>query len=361
MLKRTALFEEHVKSSAKIVDFAGWEMPIHYGSQMEEHRAVRESAGIFDVSHMGVVDIQGEKALDFLRYILANDIQKLKNPGTALYSCLLNENGGVIDDLIVYWISANFYRLVINASRREADMAWLKKHSEQYGVELKAHNDLAIIAVQGPHAVNIAQRLLGPQGNSIASLKRFHTVFLDKIQVARTGYTGEEGVEIILPNGLVVELWQKFLQAGARPCGLGARDTLRLEAGFNLYGIDMDESTSPLISNLAWTISWEDSQRDFIGKKALQDEKSRGISQKLVGLIMRDAGALRNHQPIFIEGKSAGEITSGSFSPSLGYAIALARLPISVETSLTVEKRGKYIPVEMVPLPFISKKTGVTA
>jgi aminomethyltransferase len=355
-MKRTALYEEHLKSSAKLVDFAGWEMPIHYGSQIEEHRLVRESVGMFDVSHMGVLDIKGEKSGDFLRFVLANDIQKLKNPGTALYSCLLNEKAGVVDDLIAYWIAPNFYRLIINASRIEADYDWLKKHSEAFGVSLHVHKDLAIIAVQGPKSANIVQEILEPKGNRLLSLKRFNAVFLDEIQIARTGYTGEDGFEIILPIVEAVDLWQKFLKAGVKPCGLGARDTLRLEAGYNLYGVDMDENTSPLISNLAWTISWEDEKRDFIGKKALLHEKAQGIQKKLVGILMQESGVFRNHQTIFIRGLPQGEITSGSFSPTLNQAIALARLPISAEDSLTIERRGKYIPVSIVKLPFIMKQ-----
>lgn len=356
MGKRTVLFDEHLKSSAKIVDFAGWEMPIHYGSQIEEHHVVRQSVGMFDVSHMGVVDIHGEKSKDFLRHVLANDIQKLKNPGAALYSCLLNEAGGVIDDLIVYWVDSHFYRLVINASRADVDFLWLKKQAQDFGIRLTLHTDLAIIAVQGPKSIPVVQKILEPQGQQISSLKRFHAVFLDEIQVARTGYTGEDGVEIILPQSEAVSLWQRFLQAGVKPCGLGARDTLRLEAGYNLYGTDMDEGTSPLVSNLAWTISWQDEQRDFIGKKALEAEKAQGIKQKLVGIMMDEAGVLRNHQAVFIEGVASGEITSGSFSPILGCAIALARLPISAENSLTIERRGKYIPVNIVKLPFIFKR-----
>ncbi len=361
MGKRTALYNEHLKSSAKIVDFAGWDMPIHYGSQIEEHNAVRKSVGMFDVSHMGVLDIQGEKASDFLRYVLANDIKKLKKTGAALYSCLLNETGGVIDDLIVYWIAPNFYRLVINASRREADFNWLQKQSQHFGVQLQLHSDLAIIAVQGPESVKLAQEILEPAGKNIVCLKRFNAVFLDEIQVARTGYTGEDGVEIILPQSQASALWQKFQKIGIKPCGLGARDTLRLESGYNLYGVDMDETTSPLISNLAWTISWQDEQREFIGKKALKAEKARGIQRHLVGVMMDEPGVLRDHQRIFVDGVAQGEITSGSFSPTLGCAIALARLPISAEKKLTIERRGKYISVNIVKLPFIFKKQECTA
>lgn len=355
-MKRTALYHEHLKAFAKMVDFSGWEMPLHYGSQIEEHHAVRQSAGLFDVSHMGVLDIEGEKSTDFLRLVLANDIRKLKHPGNALYSCLLNEKAGIIDDLIAYWIAPHTYRLIINASRIEADCAWLQKYAGDFGVTLHLHKDLAIIAVQGPKAIACTQNALKLPNQDLLSLKRFHSFFTDGLQIARTGYTGEDGVEIILAENHAAEIWQQLLDAGAKPCGLGARDTLRLEAGYNLYGTDMDESTSPLISNLAWTLSWEDPSRDFIGKKALLAQMEEGIQSKLVGIIMQEAGVLRNHQIIFIDGIAKGEITSGSFSPTLGHAIALARLPIDAETGLTVEKRGKYIPVNLIKLPFILKQ-----
>jgi aminomethyltransferase len=346
MGKRTSLYDEHIKSSAKIVDFAGWDMPLHYGSQIEEHHIVRESAGMFDVSHMGVVDIRGENAQAYLRHVLANDVLKLKNSGKGIYSC---------DDLIAYWIAPDFFRFIINAARVDGDFEWLTRQSEGFNSSLLLRRDLSIIAVQGPEAIALVQKVIESAGN-LNLVKRFHTIFLDDIQFARTGYTGEDGLEIILPHSSAVVLWQQFLRAGIKPCGLGARDTLRLEAGYNLYGTDMNESTSPLISNLTWTVSFEDSARDFIGKNALIAEKAAGLRQQLVGVVMRDAGPLRNHQPIFMDKVQVGEITSGSFSPTLGYAIALARLPISIEKSLSVEKRGKYIPIHLAPLPFILKK-----
>ncbi len=354
MTKRTPLYDEHVAAGAKIVDFFGWDMPLHYGSQIEEHHFVRQHAGMFDVSHMGVVDVTGAQATEFLRYALANDVQKLKAAGFALYSCLLNESGGVVDDLIVYRTGDNEYRLVINASRRDADLAWLQQLANAFTVTLTPRPDLCIIAVQGPKALSIVQDQLHAElPSNLSDLKPFKAIILDDKLIGRTGYTGEDGVEIVLSADAATTLWQQLLKAGVNPCGLGARDTLRLEAGLNLYGADMNESTSPLVSNLAWTVALQDEARDFVGKAALLKEKQNGLSHKLVGLVMEERGVLRDHQTVSFANSDNGEVTSGSFSPTLGIAIALARIPADADEPAFVERRGNKVPVKIIKPPFV--------
>jgi aminomethyltransferase len=351
----------HAKAGALLVDFAGWEMPLHYGSQIEEHHHVRQSAGIFDVSHMGVIDVEGEDASYFLRYLLANDVKKLKQPGSALYSCMLNEQGGVLDDLIVYWLAPEHYQVIVNASTREKDFAWLEKHSEWFDVQVTQRPDLGIIAVQGPQALTIAAEVFGKAVHAqLMQLRPFQFILHDQLLIARTGYTGEDGIEIIVPNETATKLWKDFVSHGAKPCGLGARDTLRLEAGLNLYGTDMDEKTTPLNSNLAWTVSWHDPDRDFIGKEALKTQLTHGVKQQLVGLVMEQPGVLRNHQTVWFDGDGQGEITSGSFSPTLGYSIALARVPVEAGATARVERRGKSVPVKIVKPPFVKRGVKIT-
>ena len=354
MINRTPLFEQHCHAGATLVNFTGWEMPLHYGSQIQEHHAVRQHAGIFDVSHMGIVEITGTQATQYLRYLLANDVAKLEQAGQALYTCMLNTQGSVIDDLIVYKLAENSYRLVVNASRREQDFNWLQQQVAKFEVEVSACPELAILAVQGPEAFDVLSKVLPEQVlTTIQQAKSFTFIQHADMLLARTGYTGEDGVEMMIPSDQVADYWQQFIAAGATPCGLGARDTLRLEAGLNLYGQDMDEHTSPLESNLAWTISWRDEQRNFIGKEALQQQKNAGPQNKLVGLVMTEPGVLRNHQKVFIEGDGEGEITSGSFSPTLGHAIALARVPLVAESEAVVVRRGKRIAVQIVKPPFV--------
>lgn len=353
MLKRTALYQEHQQAGAQLVDFAGWEMPLHYGSQIQEHHYVREDAGMFDVSHMGILDVSGEEARAFLRYLLANDVAKLKNPGRALYTCMLNEKGGVIDDLIVYYLVENQYRLILNAARRETDLNWLQMQAKDFAVNLNLREELCILAVQGPNAIKKVTAALDVQEHAIDELKPFHTLVQNQLQIARTGYTGEDGVEIIAPEHDIVELWKKLLQLGGKPCGLGARDTLRLEAGLNLYGADMNEQTSPLTTNLGWTVSFKDETRDFIGRDALLKEKQEGIQAQLYGLLMKTKGVLRDHQVVYLDNNKTGEITSGSFSPTLQCAIAFARLPITEANEAYVERRGQKISVKIVRPPFV--------
>lgn len=356
MGKRTALFEEHIKAQGKMVDFAGWEMPIHYGSQLEEHHAVRKDVGIFDVSHMAVLDILGPGARDFLRHLLANDVDKLQSRGKALYSCMLYDHGGVVDDLIVYFLDVQHYRLVLNASRAEADIAWMQTHGNGYSVGLHRRPDLSIIAVQGPKTLERLSTLDEPDlVDAIQTIQPFECVDMDSWFVARTGYTGEDGFEIMMENKNAPAFWQKLIAAGCKPCGLGARDTLRLEAGFNLYGSDMDETTSPLESNLAWTIAWEPTDRLFIGRTALELQKKAGVARQLVGLVLEDKGVLRSHQRVLLENGQEGMTTSGGFAPTLGLSIALARVPVTIGEHCKVDIRGKLLNARVVKPRFVSK------
>lgn len=353
MGNKTVLYEHHQAAGAKIVDFGGWDMPISYGSQIEEHQKVRQDVGMFDVSHMTVVDVGGADAKAYLQYLLANDVAKLKLPGKALYSAMLNEQGGVIDDLIVYNLD-DYFRLVVNCATREKDLAWMKKQAENFCVTVTERPEMAILAVQGPNARERIAEIVGAEKAAVLEqLKPFQGIELGNWFVARTGYTGEDGVEIILPGEAATELWQALLDKQVSPIGLAARDTLRLEAGMNLYGSDMDETVTPLAANMGWTIAWEPQDRDFIGRQALEAEKTAGSKQILVGLIMESKGVLRAHQKVIIDGVGEGEITSGTFSPSLGHAIALARVPVGIGSDALVEIRKKLIPVKVVTLPFV--------
>lgn len=350
---RTALYQTHLNAGAKMVDFGGWDMPIHYGSQIEEHNAVRGDAGMFDVSHMTVVDVTGSGAKAYLQKLLANDVAKLTSPGKALYSGMLNEKGGVIDDLIVYNMEG-WYRVVVNCSTREKDLAWMQKQSTGFDVNIKERPDFSMIAVQGPQARAKAAKLLGePRASLIRDLGVFQGLPAGDWFIARTGYTGEDGLEIMLPNEQAPAFWEQLTAAGVRPCGLGARDTLRLEAGMNLYGSDMDESISPLEAGMGWTIAWEPASRDFIGRKALEQQKAAGVARKLVGLVMEARGVLRGHQKVVVAGTGEGEITSGTFSPTLGYSIALARVPAATGATAQVDIRGKLNDVKVVRPPFV--------
>jgi aminomethyltransferase len=359
MTQKTCLYDCHLQSSAKMVDFAGWDMPLHYGSQIQEHHQVRQDAGMFDVSHMTVVDFTGVDVAKFLRYLLANNIDRLI-PGKALYTCMLNEQGCVLDDLIVYKIADNFYRLVVNSATHDKDLAWFQKQAEGYELTIKEQLDTAMIAIQGPNARTKTTTLFTPTEQEIlAHLKPFTFAQINNLFIARTGYTGEDGFEIILPAIEAPAFWQKCLTAEIKPCGLGARDTLRLEAGLNLYGSDMDETVTPLESNLTWTVAFEPKDRDFIGRKALETQEANGVKFKLVGLVLEGQGVLRNHQKVLVENSGTGEITSGSFSPTLNKGIALARIPVDAGDECVVEMRGKQIPAQIIKPPFVrqGKKT----
>ena len=354
MAKRTPLYEAHLAHGAKIVDFGGWDMPLHYGSQIEEHHHVRRTAGMFDVSHMTVVDLTGDTTRAFLRYLLANNVDRLQVSGKALYTCMLNERGGVIDDLIVYFLREDWFRLVVNAATRDKDMAWISAQAQAFKVTVTERPELAMIAVQGPQARKHVHALLDAELRAkAAALAPFNAADGGELFVARTGYTGEDGYEVILPEARASGFWNALAQAGVKPCGLGARDTLRLEAGMNLYGADMTEDTTPLVSGLTWTVAWEPVERGFIGRPALETQRAGGVPQKLVGLVLEGKGVLRNHQKVVVAGVGEGEITSGSFSPTLGVAIALARVPAATGASCQVDMRGKLMAARVVKAPFV--------
>ena len=350
MAHRTPLYDAHLAAGAKMVDFGGWDMPIHYGSQLEEHHQVRRHAGMFDVSHMTIVDIAGQGARDYLRRLLANDVDKAKD-GHALYTGMLNERGGVVDDLIVYR-GDNHYRLVVNCATRDKDLAWMERQAGGFAVDIQERPELAMIAIQGPEARPILEKILcGDGGNAVARLPVFGYENVGRWLIARTGYTGEDGAEIILPGEQAEELWQRLFDAGVKPTGLGARDTLRLEAGLNLYGNDMDEDTTPWEAGMGWTVALDDPGRQFIGRDALEQQKTKGHPQ-LSGLMLDGKGILRAHQKVFAEG-GEGETTSGSFSPTLGQSIALARLPAGTSGQVEVEIRNKRLPAQVVRPPFV--------
>lgn len=353
---RTPFYDLHLKSNAKIVDFAGWEMPLHYGSQLQEHHQVRRHAGMFDVSHMGVVDLQGKEVSAYLRRLLANNVDRLTE-GKALYTCMLNNEGGVIDDLIVYKLADDFYRVVINAGTREKDITWMRKQMEGFDLKLIERTDLAMLAVQGPEVKDKIIHCLPPQHvELVLNLKPFTFIILNDLFIARTGYTGEDGYELIFNAKEAGSYWQTLMNAGILPCGLGARDTLRLEAGLNLYGSDMDETVSPLESNLGWTVALDPKNREFIGRKALELQKEQGTKWRLIGLVLEGPGIIRNHQRVIIQDNGVGEVTSGGYSPTLEKSIALARIPVGhTDTDLQcfVEIRNKQIPAQMVKPPFV--------
>ena len=354
--RKTALCDRHVALGARMVDFNGWWLPVQYAGILEEHRAVREQAGIFDVSHMRVVDIAGDKTRDFLRYVLANNVDKLQVSGKALYSCMLRPEGGVIDDLIVYFFAEDFFRLVVNAGTADKDIEWLNEQNAvgEHGLTITPRPDFALIAIQGPNARAKVWQALSFTQTASEPLKPFNAARIthegNEWMVARTGYTGEDGFESALPASLVAQTWDTLVANGIAPAGLGARDTLRLEAGMNLYGQDMDETVSPLNAGLAWTVDLK-SERDFIGKTALVAD---GASAQVVGLILQDKGVLRAHQVV----KTAlgeGEITSGTFSPTMQQSIAMARVPLGVELGDTVSViiRDKELSAKVVKLPFV--------
>lgn len=351
MPNRTSLYQAHVECGAKIVDFAGWEMPIHYGSQLKEHEQVRSDAGMFDVSHMTVIDILGTDARIFLRYLLANDVDKLKFEGKALYSGLLNQDAKVIDDLIVYRTGEN-YRMVVNASTRAKDLAWIESQAQKFQVEIRERDDLSMIAIQGPNALSKTAQAKPELAQIISQLKIFQGLESGDYFVARTGYTGEEGLEIMLPHAAAQEFWFALRDAGVAPIGLGARDTLRLEAGMNLYGHEMDESISPLECNMEWTLSFSD-DRDFIGKQALENELKQSKAKRLFGLLLLGKGVMREGLRVSVPELGEGVITSGTFSPTLKKSIATARLPKGSIGEVLVDIRGQLIPAQIVNLPFV--------
>jgi aminomethyltransferase len=377
MTRKTVLNATHRAAGAKMVDFGGWDMPLNYGSQIEEHHAVRRDAGMFDVSHMTVVDLHGARCREFLRHLLANDIGKLKKPGKALYSCMLNERGGVIDDLITYFLTEDavqgspareagasataeakeWFRMVVNAATRDKDLAWIEKQAASFDVTVTERPELAMIAVQGPNARSKVLALLDVNDRGrVEKLGRFaaaeaHGPDGMPLFVARTGYTGEDGFEIIVPESHAVALWNALAAAGVHPAGLGARDTLRLEAGMNLYGQDMDEDITPWEAGLAWTVSLDEG-RDFIGRAALEKQRAEGAPRELVGVVLDEKGVLRHGQRVITDAGD-GEILSGIFSPTLGKAIGFARVPTGARENLRVDIRGRELPLRAVKYPFV--------
>ena len=354
MGRQTPLFRLHQELNARIVDFGGWDMPVQYSSQIGEHHAVRRAAGVFDVSHMCVIDLQGPRVREFLRRLIANDVAKLKVPGKALYGCLLNEAGGILDDLIVYYLDDTSYRMVVNAGTRDQDLAWIRTHAAPFAVSVTERADLAMLAVQGPEARAKAAQLLGAADATAAlALESFVGRQLGAWFVARTGYTGEDGFEIMMPAADAVPAWRSLNSLGVASCGLGARDTLRLEAGLNLYGNDMDESTHPYESALGWTVALAPAERDFLGRRALEAIRAAGSARKLVGLLLEDRGVLRGHQKVLVGDRGAGEITSGTFSPTLERSIAFARVPAASGAAVQVDIRGKLLNARVVKPPFV--------
>lgn len=349
----TSFYPAHVEAGAKMVDFAGYSLPIHYGSQIKEHEAVRTDAGMFDVSHMVITDVKGQGAQAWLCHLLANDIRKLTVNGKALYSAMLNEDGGVLDDLIVYLTDFG-YRIVSNAATREKDLAWFAQTSREFDVTLTPRDDLSMLAIQGPNAIEKLLSVKPHWADKVNALTPFVGAPIEKdVFVACTGYTGEAGVEVILPNNDAVPFFKALVAAGVAPCGLGARDTLRLEAGMNLYGHDMDEQTTPYQAGMGWTVALSE-DRDFIGKAALQAQKAQGVTVKQVGLVLNEKGVLRDGMTVVLDGTSeTGVITSGSFSPTLGFSVAIARVPASTSSHAMVDIRGKLMPVRVIKLPFV--------
>jgi aminomethyltransferase len=352
----TPLFDLHVALGGQMVDFGGWDLPVNYGSQLEEHNAVRRSAGVFDVSHMGVIDLKGARVREFLRRLLANDVARLAKPGKALYSCMLREDGGILDDLIVYFLDEQFFRMVVNAGTRAKDLAWIRLQAGAFSIEVTERSDLAMLAVQGPEARAQLAALLPPAESAVAmQLDAFVGATIGELFVARTGYTGEDGFEVMLPANAAAALWTRLNERGVQSCGLGARDTLRLEAGMNLYGSDMDETKQPLESGLAWTVAFEPRERVFIGRVVLDGARERGNARSLVGLLLEDRAIMRSHQRV-VTPAGDGEITSGSFAPTLARSVALARLPSAAAvagTAVQVEVRGKLLPARVVRTPFV--------
>jgi len=355
MGRHTPLYDLHQELGARMVDFGGWDMPVQYSSQIGEHHAVRRAAGVFDVSHMCVIDLRGDKVRPFLERLLANDVGKLRERGKALYGCMLNEAGGIIDDLIVYFLTDSWFRMVVNAGTREKDLEWIRQQARDFDVDVQERTDVAMLAVQGPEArAKFARLLPHAAAEKVLELEPFSGREIEGGWfVARTGYTGEDGFEVVLPAADVVRVWRELNANGVASCGLGARDTLRLEAGMHLYGNDMDETTNPLESGLAWTVAFDPPGRLFIGCRALELIRAKGESRKLVGLVLEDRGVLRSHQKIIVSGVGEGETTSGTYSPTLERSIGLARVPIGTGDHVQVDIRGKLLNATVVKPPFV--------
>lgn len=353
-MSSTPLINMHQALGAKIIDFYGWQMPLHYGSQISEHHAVRQTAGVFDVSHMTIIDIAGSSSTDFLRWLLPADVTKM-TLGKAVYSALLNHQGGIIDDLIIYFMKDDHYRLITNCGTRETVLQWLhqcqteKKH---FSLTIHERKELAILAIQGPQAIAKCQTCLPEHGKLMDQLKPFSGAFGGSAWVARTGYTGESGFEIVLPNNAAIDLWQRLIEHNVRPIGLGARDTLRLESGLNLYGQDMNDRCTPLEANMNKFIDWQPENREFIGREALLQQKNQRTHQKLVGLVLQEPGVPRRGYPIYNNDKRCGVVTSGIMSPTLKQGIALARVDHNTTGQISVVIRNTQKAALLARLPF---------
>ncbi len=344
--KKTPLYEAHITAAAKMVNFANYSLPINYGSQIKEHEAVRCDAGMFDVSHMVIIDITGENTKRFMSILIANDVNKLK-PYQALYSCMLNENAGVIDDLIAYYLADDSYRLVVNAATRDKDINWIKKQATGFDININIRDDLAMIAIQGPNAIDKFNNAMPGLSDRLASLKPFYAIAIGDLFIARTGYTGEDGVEVMLPATSAKWTWDMLVDAKVKPCGLGARDTLRLEAGMSLYGNEMNDNISPIDAGLSWSVDLKDSSRNFIGRDKLSTKQ-----YDLVGIILLDKGIIRS-KSVVNTNNGDGYITSGSFSPTLGVSIALARVPVNASGICKVQVRNKELKAKIVKPRFV--------
>ena len=358
-LKKTPLYDQHVALGAKMVPFAGYDMPVQYAGVSHEHHVVRQKVGMFDVSHMGEFWVEGEEATAFLNSVTSNDVSKL-TPGKVQYSCLPNATGGIVDDLLVYCVNGTTYMLVVNASNMAKDWAWLNKFAGNYDVKMTdASDDTALLAVQGPLAAQALQSLtdldLGSMTYYTFGIGSFAGV--PNVVVSATGYTGAGGFEIYLPNAHAAAAWDAIISAGApfglEPIGLGARDTLRLEMGFCLYGNDIDDTTSPIEAGLGWITKFS---KDFTNSAALKAQKENGVARKLVGIKMIDRGIPRHGYPIVdADGNAVGEVTSGTMAPSLNEAIGMAYVPTASAapgSTVWVEVRGKALKAEVVSLPF---------
>lgn len=365
MTKQTFLHDKHVKLGAKMVDFAGWSMPVQYLSIIEEHKTVREKAGLFDVSHMGEVFVSGKDAMEFLNSVVPQDISKLDYE-KAVYCQLPNKNGGLIDDLIIYKLGILEYLVICNASRIDEDLNWLVRNSKNFDVKIdnQSHN-YSLLAVQGP----LADKLLRKMG--LTTQQESFTIKPAKIAgvkvlASRTGYTGEDGYEILVENKHSEFLWDKILEEGAefgiKPIGLGARDTLRLEAGLHLYGNDLGENTTPIEAGLSWSVP-KDKEADYNGKEVIMNQIKNGVTKKLVGLKMLDKSIARHEYEVYKDGEKVGVITSGAPSPMLGANIALAYVKndkdICTGSTVQVMIREKLHDAEVVKRPFVSKRNKI--
>jgi aminomethyltransferase len=349
MTNRPPLFAVHTALGAKMTHFGGWEMPLHYGSQLDEHHQVRQDAGMFDISHLTRLDVGGQEVREFLRYLLANDVARL-NSGEGLYSCLLNKGGGILDDAIVYDRGKAGYRLVLNAATHDKILTWMREKARGFKVNWEERSEPVLIAIQGPQAITRLETVIEAPLHDLGALQ--HREIRDWF-ISRVSFSGEDGVEVMLPADQAAAFWDRLLQAGIRPCGLGARDTLRLEAGMNLYGNEMDEITSPLVCGLEKTVAWEPADRDFSGRTALEKQRRGGVRQTLLGLVLEGRGVLRTQQRVITASGATGMVTSGTFSPTLERPIGLARVPVDIGERCQVDIRHKYCPARVVKPPFV--------